>query len=97
MQAAEDARYAAQTSLDYAALERLIADDLIYIHSSAVVDNKRSYIDAMRDGSVRYLAMTRSEVQVRMLGCAAVMTGVGHFEVQLKDKPINVPVKEFET
>ena len=45
VQAAEDARYAAQTSLDYSALERLLADDLIYIHSSAVVDNKQSCID----------------------------------------------------
>jgi hypothetical protein len=45
VQAAEDARYAAPTSLDYAALERLRADDLIYIHSSAVVGNKQSCID----------------------------------------------------
>jgi hypothetical protein len=45
VQAAEDARYAAPTSLDYAALESLLADDLIYIHSSAVVDNKQSCIN----------------------------------------------------
>ena len=93
VQAAEDARYAAQTSLDYTALERLLADDLIYIHSSAVVDNKKSYIDSMRDGSVRYLAMKRSEVQVRSFGCLAVMTGVGQFDVQLKDKPLSVELR----
>lgn len=93
VQAAEDARYAAQTSLDYTALERLLADDLIYIHSSAVVDNKQSYIDSMRDGSVRYLAMKRSEVQVRTFGCLAVMTGVGQFDVQLKDKPLSVELR----
>jgi hypothetical protein len=93
VQAAEDARYAAQTSLDYIALERLLADDLVYIHSSAVVDNKQSYIDSMRNGSVRYLAMKRSEVQVRTFGCVAVMTGVGYFDVQLKDKPISVELR----
>ena len=93
VQAAEDARYAAQTSLDYSTLENLLADDLIYIHSSAVVDNKRSYIDSMRDGSVRYLAMKRSEVQVRTFGCVAVMTGVGQFDVQLKDKPLTVELR----
>ncbi len=93
VQAAEDARYAAQTSLDYTALERLLADDLMYIHSSAVVDNKQSYIDSMRDGSVRYLAMKRSEVQVRTFGCLAVMTGVGQFDVQLKDKPLSVELR----
>lgn len=93
VQAAEDARYAAQISLDYSALERLLADDLIYIHSSAVVDNKQSYIDSMRDGSVRYLAMKRSEVQVRSFGCLAVMTGVGQFDVQVKDKLLNVELR----
>ena len=91
--AAEDARYAAQTSLDYSALEGLLADDLIYIHSSATVDNKRSYIDSMRDGSARYLAMKRSEVVVRTLGCVAVMTGIGQFDVQIKDKRINVELR----
>ena len=93
VQAAEDARYAAQTGLDYTALERLLADDLMYIHSSAVVDNKRSYIDSMRDGSVRYLAMKRSEVQVRTFGCVAVMTGIGQFDVQIKDKLLNVELR----
>ncbi len=93
VQASEDARYAAQTNLDYTALERLLADDLIYIHSSAVVDNKKSYIDSMRDGSVRYLAMKRSDVQVRTFGCLAVMTGVGQFDVQIKDKPVTVELR----
>ena len=93
IEAAEDARYAAQTTLDYAALESLLADDLIYIHSSAVVDNKQSYIASMRDGSVRYLAMKRSEVQVRTFGCVAVMTGIGQFDVQVKDKLLNVELR----
>ena len=93
VQAAEDARYAAQTSLDYTALERLLADDLIYIHSSAAVDNKQSYIASMRDGSVRYLAMKRSEAQVRSFGCLAVMTGIGQFDVQIKDKLLNVELR----
>ena len=37
---AEDARYAAQTGGDFAALQQLIGDDLVYIHSSAIVDDK---------------------------------------------------------
>jgi hypothetical protein len=41
---AEDARYAAQTSNAFAAMDKLFGSDLTYIHSSAVVDNKASYI-----------------------------------------------------
>ena len=47
----------------------------------------------MRDGSVRYLAMKRSEVQVRSFGCLAVMTGIGQFDVQIKDKLLNVELR----
>ena len=35
---AEDARYAAQMANDFPAMEKLIADDLVYIHSSSVVE-----------------------------------------------------------
>ncbi len=37
---AEDARYAAQTACDVAAMEGLFADDLVYIHSNGVVDGR---------------------------------------------------------
>ncbi len=37
---AETARYAAQTSNDFAAMEKLFGDDLTYNHSSAVSDDK---------------------------------------------------------
>ena len=45
---AEDARYAAQMANDFPAMEKLIADDLVYIHSSSVVDTKQTYIESMR-------------------------------------------------
>ena len=37
---AENARYAAQTSNDFAAMEKLFGSDLTYNHSSAATDNK---------------------------------------------------------
>src|SRR5262245_61116176 len=56
----EDARYAAQTSNDFAAMEKLFGDDLVYIHSSAVVDGKKEYIESMRSGRVKYRSMRRT-------------------------------------
>ena len=72
---AEEARYAAQTSGDYAALERMIGDDLVYIHSSTVVDTKNSFIESQRSGAVRYRSMNRGEVKVRTYGCVAIISG----------------------
>jgi hypothetical protein len=92
-QAAEDARYAAQTGDDFAALDKLLADDLVYIHSSAVVDSKASYIESMRSGDVKYRVMRRSDVTVRTFGCVAIITGLGNFDVTVKGKELAVEIR----
>src|ERR1700760_2545755 len=62
---AEDARYAAQTKSDFDAMQRLFGDDLVYVHSTAVVDSKASYIDRQRSG-LHYRVMKPSDVKVRV-------------------------------
>jgi hypothetical protein len=90
---AEDARYAAQTTNDFAAMERLYGEDLVYIHSSAVVDNKASYIQTMRSGDVRYRVMKRSDAKVRTYGCIAIITANGDFDVTVKGQDLTVPLR----
>jgi len=90
---AEDARYAAQTSRDFAALQRLIGDDLIYIHSSTIVDDKASYIEVQSAGTVIYRVMRRSDVTVRTYGCVAIITGVGNFDVTVKGEDLAVEIR----
>ena len=90
---AEDMRYAAQTSNDFAALERMFSPDLIYVHSSAIVDNKQSYIDSMRTGTVIYKTMRQSDVVVRTAGCLAILTGNGNYDVQVNGKDMNVQLR----
>ena len=92
-EAAEDARYAAQTGDDFAALDKLLADDLVYIHSSAVVDDKASYIESMRSGNVKYRVMKRSDVTVRTFGCVAIITGLANFDVTVKGKDMAVEIR----
>ena len=87
---AEDARYAAQMSNDFAAMDKLFSPDLVYTHTSAVVDNKQSYIESMRSGKVVYKVMRRSDVQVRTFGCIAILTGNGNYDVTVNDKDVNV-------
>lgn len=82
--AAEDARYAAQTGNDFAAMEKLFGEDLVYIHSSSAVDDKASYIDSMRSGTVIYRVMNRSDVKVRTYGCIAILTGKADYEVTVR-------------
>jgi hypothetical protein len=74
---AEDA---AQASSDFDAMGRLYGDDLVYVHSSALIDSKASYIERQRS-ALHYRAMRRSNVRVRAYGCLAIITGVGDFDV----------------
>jgi hypothetical protein len=90
---AENARYAAQTSNDFAAMERLFGEDLHYNHSSNLVDGKASYIESMRSGDVRYRVMKQSDTKVRTYGCVAIITGAGDYEVTVKGKEMSVPLR----
>jgi len=90
---AEKARYAAQTSNDFPAMERLFGDDLQYNHATNIVDNKASYIESMRSGDVRYRIMNPSDVKVRTYGCIAIITGVGNYEVTIKGKDTPVEIR----
>ena len=81
---AEDARYAAQTGGDFAAMERMFGDDLVYVHSSGDLDDKAGFIEAQRSKAVIYRRMQRSEVKVRVYGPVAIITGRGKFDVTVK-------------
>ncbi len=91
--AAENARYTAQTTNDFAAMEKLFGDDLHYNHSSNVVDGKASYIESMRSGDVRYRVMKQSDAKVRTYGCVAIITGQGDYEVTVKGKDMSVQIR----
>ena len=90
---AEDVRYAAQMNNDFAAMEKLFSSDLVYIHSSSVLDDKASFIESMRSGSVKYKVMRRSDVTVRTFGCVAIINGIGNYDVRVKDNDMNVVLR----
>jgi hypothetical protein len=81
---AEQARYAAQTGGDFAALERMIGDDLVYIHSSSNVDTKASFIESQRSGAVKYRSMKPLEIKVRAYGGIGIVSGRLDVEVTVR-------------
>jgi len=93
---AEVARYEAQTGDDFIAMDRIIGDDLVYIHSSSVVDDKPAYINSMRSGTVKYRTMRMLENKVRIYDCLAIMTGTARFEVTVKGSDITVDLRFSE-
>jgi hypothetical protein len=91
---AEMSRYAAQTTSDFAAMEKLFGNDLTYNHSSAATDDKARYIDAMRSGRTKYRKMTpNGDVKTRTYGCVAIITGTAVYEVTAGGQDRTVPLR----
>ena len=69
----EDERYAAMVAKDVAVLERLLDDELVYMHSSGAADTKQSYLRGLREGVWDYQRIDRSEQTVKLVGDAALV------------------------
>lgn len=81
---AEAARFKAQMGADGAAMNKLFGDDLVYIHSSTVQDTKKSFIESITSGNVKYRSMHQGESTVRTYGCVAIVSGAAKFDVTVK-------------
>lgn len=79
--ALENRRIEAMTKGDVAALEEILADDLLYTHTTARIDTKASFIDAVSTGRSNYKSIERKDVKVRDFGDTAVVTGQAKFHV----------------
>ena len=78
---------------DIATLNALLSDDLIYTHSSARLDTKKSLIEAMESGKTVYTAVVPSDVKAQDLGTAVVLTGVARIHVLSNGKPNSFGVR----
>jgi hypothetical protein len=82
VKALELERFKAQETNDFPALERLLADDLVYTHSSGAVDSKASYIESLRSGKARYLKIVPDELKARVVGDTVLIHGRGVFTLE---------------
>jgi len=69
----EERRERAMVSGDTTALAKFLADDAIYIHSSADVDDEKSYMVPLQSRQVQYEAIDITVTNLRRLGAGAVL------------------------
>ena len=80
-------RMHAMAAKDYATLEAVLGDDLVYTHSSARLDTKKSLIGNMQSGSTVYASVEPSDVKAQDLGDVVVLTGAAQIKVVSGGKP----------
>jgi ketosteroid isomerase-like protein len=80
--AADDRRFQAMTKQDWAALDASLADDLVYVHSSARVESKKEHIGNLQAGKPTYRGASPRERKVRMKGDVGIVNGISDMHVE---------------
>jgi 3-hydroxyisobutyrate dehydrogenase-like beta-hydroxyacid dehydrogenase len=81
--ALDSERFRSMVNQDVETLERLLDDELVWTHASAVRDGKQSFLERLTAGSIRYLEITRSEEEVRLFDNVAIVGGVANIHAMV--------------
>ncbi len=85
--AAERTLYRAMIAQDCEVLKTLLADDVVYIHSTAVAETKDGYLAGIRNGLYDYGSIDGNDVTIRRYGDVAVQTGTVTMSVGARNAP----------
>jgi len=80
--AAEKKRFEVTVKGDYKALDALLADDLIYVHSNGNVDNEKTFLEGLTSGRSKYKSIEPLEMKARQMGDYVFIDGRGKFQVE---------------
>lgn len=86
----------AQVRRDFAALDRILGDDLTYIHASGLVQNKADFIADLKSGKRIYTSIKYSDVNIRILEGTAVITARSEIHVVHESKENDLSIRVTE-
>lgn len=89
----EERRFRAMTGVDTAELKEILADDLIYTHSSGVVDTKEQFIASLTSGRTKYKSIDIEEMRVRLYGETRVVNGRARVRVESQGRENNLHLR----
>jgi ketosteroid isomerase-like protein len=92
VEASERERIAAMVAGDIGKLDQLLHEDLIFGHTNGLYDDKATYLNKFRAGTVRYADPIHQIVKVVVRGDAALVRVHLKMRAELKDRsiPLNV-------
>jgi ketosteroid isomerase-like protein len=83
---ADDRRFEAMRRGDWAALDAALADDLVYVHSTARQESKAEHIANLRGGKPHYRGIAPRERRARVHGSVGIVNGVSEMHVERDSK-----------
>lgn len=80
--ALEDQRLEAAIQGDLPLLEKLLADDFSYVHTNSAIDTKETFLNRLKEGSLKYLQYTLHRRTFKALSETVAMFS-GHVEMKI--------------
>ena len=88
--ALEKRRFVAMTHRDTTLLSSLLDDSLIFIHSSGVIDNKKSFINDISSGHITYLFIYPEKITAMVVGNQGWIYGRANIRFKLSTMTITI-------
>jgi ketosteroid isomerase-like protein len=79
---ADDRRFEAMRKSDWPALEDSLADDLVYVHSTARVESKGEHVGNLMAGKPHYRGIAPRDRKARVLGGVGIVNGTSEMHVE---------------
>jgi hypothetical protein len=80
-------RFDAQINKDTTALNMLLSDDLVYVHSNALIENKKEYVAKIANRQADYREVNIEKVKARLYNKnTAVINGTAKINLWQTDK-----------
>jgi len=83
---ADERRFEAMRTGDWAGLDAALADDLVYVHSTARVESKAEHIANLRAGKPNYRGIAPRERRARVHADVGIVNGVSEMHVERDGK-----------
>lgn len=93
IEALERQRFEAMTTKNLAFLRNVLADDLTYVHSNGLLENKEQHLANISSSKLVYSTMLPEEIKVRVHGKSAVITGIVKVTGMLNEKPFDIRLR----
>ncbi|MBQ12716.1 MAG: DUF4440 domain-containing protein [Planctomyces sp.] len=94
--ALENRRIEAMVKQDTQELNEILADDLIYTHSTARLETKAEFISSCTSGRTDYRSVETDDVKVRNYGDTAVVTGHAKIHVNANGQDVKFQVRYLD-
>ncbi|MBL7792034.1 MAG: nuclear transport factor 2 family protein [Saprospiraceae bacterium] len=90
----EDMRFNAQVKKDTVLLRRILSDDLVYIHSNALVETKSDFLHSISTGNITYNSMQPEPGRaIRNYGKTGISNGIVQVKGLIQGKPFEVRLR----